>query len=204
MNIFRIMSLFTILTFSVHFKPVNAEQQFVNIILNLPNAEHYGYFVRVDHGGIQILEGQDLTYSKFFTFQTKEQMLHQYRMQRDTILPLIKEQCLNFDEEAQQFVDGYGSCDEHIKKNTPMIKLIIDNSWSSSWSSLATLKEKKILIEPVSLGAEQIIDEITKNSYVCTLHVEKGQKPGFTQHIHIADDTKCIQITRGQASSIYP
>lgn len=201
MKTFRIMSLSFMLAFCASLNPAYAEQQFVNIILNLPNAQNYGYFVRADHGGIQILEGQDLENQKFFTFQTIKQIINTYQEQIETILPLKKGGCFNFDEESQQLIPIHN---EPIEKTMPQIEFIIDNSWVSSWGSLVTLKDKKILITPVHLTSDQEPDEVTKNSYVCTLHIEKGQKPGFRQNINITDDTKCIQITRGQASSIYP
>ncbi|MDP3532508.1 MAG: hypothetical protein Q8S31_04390 [Alphaproteobacteria bacterium] len=203
MRTFRIMGLSFMLAFCASLKPVYAEQQFVNIILNLPNAQNYGYFVSAEHGGVQILEGQDLENQKFFTFQTIKQIVINHTKETGEILPFNKMQC-NFDEEAQQIIHIAPIHEPEAQKIIPKIEIIIDNSWVSSWSSLATLKEKKILIMPVHLTSDQDQDDITKNSFVCTLHIEKGQKPGFTQNINVTDDTKCTQITRGHALSIYP
>jgi hypothetical protein len=199
MSTFRIMSFSFMLAFCASLKPVNAEQQFVNIILNLPNAQNYGYIVRADHGGVQIMEGQDIENQKFFTFQTVKKIAKDYNKEMGDILPFTKRQSV-FDEEAQQHMSIIPIVEEEIQKIIPRIKLIIDNSWYSSWG----YKTKKILITPVHLTSEQIQDDVTDNSYVCALHVEDGQGPGHTQEILLNDKSKCIQITRGQASSIYP
>jgi hypothetical protein len=199
MGTFRIMSLSIVLVFCASLKPVCAEQQFVNIILNLPNAQNYGYIVRADHGGVQIMEGQDIENQKFFTFQTVRQIAKDYNKQMGDILPFTKRQSV-FDEEAQQYMPIIPIVEEEIQKSTPIIKIIIDNSWYSSWG----YKTKKILITPVHITSEQIQDDVTDNSYVCALHVEDGKVPGYTQQILLNDKSKCIQITRGQASSIYP
>ncbi|MDP1975321.1 MAG: hypothetical protein Q8K37_05050 [Alphaproteobacteria bacterium] len=186
MRTFRIMGLSFMLAFCAPLKPVSADEQDVEIIIDLPDAENYGYFVCANHGGVTILDGQDILDKKFFTFQIIKQYF--------------------YDVESQQVMT------HEVEKNIPIIKLKINNNFTYSWG----YKTKRILIMPVLLNVNQPQDNAAEDSYVCELHVDLDKESRYLkevklndryskyiQEIRLSDKSRCTRITRNQESSIF-